>query len=177
MTVSWEYGLHLGRTSFLATWQPCKSLQILTLPLKILHYNMWPSTMLVTNSVSGSITRFLDANGLILNFSDTSRNNDYVGSVCSYVKATSLEEKTKGWQPFLEGQSSLLGTERLVYIKRFLCPSKEQKRKQKRQRLRSRPSIYTFQFVEFLLLLAPGLRAVDQKSRMCPVIIPKQPTM
>ena len=105
MTVSWEYGLHLGRTSFLATWQPCKSLQILTLPLKILHYNMWPSTMLVTSSVSGSITRFLDANGLILNFSDTSRNNDYVGCVCSYVKATSLEEKTKGWQPFWRGKA------------------------------------------------------------------------
>ena len=128
--------------------------------------------LLVSNSVSGSITRFLDANGLILNFSDILRNDDYVVCLLCYVG-----EVNKGMAAFLKGQSSLMGTERLVYIKRFLCPSNEQKRKQKRQRLKSRSSIHTFQFVESLLLLAPCLRPVDQKSRMCPVIIPKQPTM
>lgn len=64
----------------------------------------------MSHSVSGSITRFLDANGLILNFSDILRNNDYVRSVC-YVG-----EVNKGMAAFLEGQSSLMGTERLVYI-------------------------------------------------------------
>ena len=97
--------------------------------------------------------------------------------LCRVCLLCYVGEVNKGMAAFLEGQSSLMGTERLVYIKRFLCPSNEQKRKQKRQRLKSYSSIHTFQFVESLLLLAPCLRPVDQKSRMRPVIIPKQPTM